>query len=600
MSWCLVVQLGLDKQVISLNPGIRVTLGRHRSNTVVLADEHCSRRHAEVYDENGSWHIRDLKSQNGTYVDGKRVQSCPLVDGQILWVGQARLRFCRMAAGEGGDKPPQKDPTPSPESVATLLIRSTFAADQLSALCQFMADAVDEANVMEMVRLALETLQIQIHANVVGFLGMHEGGEILPKLILPASSQMDMPLSQRLTAEISKSRRGVWLAKEREANLPATASLAPFQDVIGVPVIAQETLIGVLHAYRQKGAFALPDMQFCEVVSHFLAARLRLARLSQQLELENERLRRRAGVEKHLLGDSPAMVRLRQTIERVAPLPSTVLIRGESGVGKELVAQALHERSRRAEAPFVVMNCAAIPVQLLESQLFGHKKGAFTDAKADQEGFFSRADGGTLFLDEVGELPMECQAKLLRVLEGHSFTPLGETDETYVDVRFLAATNRDLEKEVREGRFRSDLYYRLNVVEIPVPSLREHAADIPLLAERFLDRLRVEYGRKVRLAPEALEYMAKYSWPGNVRQLRHMLESATALAEADVINVADLRLDGKDSAATLPSLKIEELERLAVIEALRRTGNQVTEAAQLLGMARSTVYQKAKQFGIIT
>jgi Nif-specific regulatory protein len=463
-----------------------------------------------------------------------------------------------------------------------------------------MADAVDQTDSQNTVRLALDTIRNLTRADVVGFLGLHEEGNVLPRLILPDSSEMDLSLSRRLTAEIGQRRQSLWLGKDRESSLSPTASLAPFRDVIGVPLLAQDNLLGVLHAYRHENAFGEADFQFCEIVSHFLSAQLRLSRMRQQLQEENRRLRHRVGSEDRLLGDSAIMAKLRSTLERVAPLPSTVLIQGESGVGKELVAQALHYRSRRNEGPFVVMNCAAIPSTLLESQLFGHKKGAFTDARTDQEGYFSRADGGTLFLDEVGELPPECQAKLLRVLEGHSFTPLGDNVERWVDVRFLAATNRDLEKEVREGRFRSDLYYRLHVVVISVPLLRDHLEDVPLLAAHFLDRCGAEYGRKYQLTPTAVQRLQSYSWPGNVRQLRHVLESAAAQADSNVLDAPDLHLAGKEFATALPTLKLEELERLAIAEALRSTNNQITEAANILGIARSTFYQKAKNAGLIS
>ncbi len=600
MDWCLIVQLGVEKQVVPLTPGSAVTLGRHRSNTVVLPDEHCSRRHAEVYSEQGGWFVRDMNSQNGTFVDGKKVQAASLSDGQLISVGQARVRFCRLSKVQEEEQAAKDEVTSTTESVATLLLKSAFAADQLSALCSFMADAVDKADSRDIVRLALETIRSQTRADVVGFLGLHEEGKVLPRLILPDSSEMDMPLSQRLTAEIGHRRQSLWLAQEREQAFSATASLAPFRDAIGVPLLSQDTLLGVLHAYRNQGAFNEPDFQFCEIVSHFLAAQLRLGRLRQQLTEENQRLRRRVGVDDQLLGDSPILQRLRTTIERVAPLPSTVLIQGESGVGKELVAQALHRRSKRSEAPFVVMNCAAIPATLLESQLFGHKKGAFTDARTDQEGYLARADGGTLFLDEIGEFPPECQTKLLRVLEGHSFTRLGDTEEHWVDVRFLAATNRDLQKEVRDGRFRSDLYYRLHVVVIAVPPLRDHLSDVSLLAAHFLERVGAEYGRKFRLSPHALDRLNAYSWPGNVRQLRHVLESAAAQAEGEIIDVADLRFADKETGTALPTLNLKDLERLAVGEAFRRADNQVTEAANLLGLARSTLYEKAKNMGLIS
>jgi transcriptional regulator with PAS, ATPase and Fis domain len=244
------------------------------------------------------------------------------------------------------------------------------------------------------------------------------------------------------------------------------------------------------------------------------------------------------------------------------------------------------------------MNCAAIPAHLLESQLFGHRKGAFTGADADHEGFFQQADSGTLFLDEVGELSLECQAKLLRVLETKRFTPLGGKGEIAVNVRFLAATHRPLEEQIKETRFRQDLYFRLNVVEIVVPPLRDHPEDIPALVDYFLDQLAIRCRRHVQLTPAALERLQNYSWPGNIRQLQYTLESAIVLAESDTIDCRDLRLRDEAVAQSPVSLNLQDLESWAIHEALRRTGNQVKEAARLLGIARSTLYSKAEKYGL--
>jgi DNA-binding NtrC family response regulator len=280
-----------------------------------------------------------------------------------------------------------------------------------------------------------------------------------------------------------------------------------------------------------------------------------------------------------------------------------VLVHGESGSGKELVALALHRNSRRADGPLVVVNCAAIAPSLLEAELFGYKKGAFTGADRDHPGLFQQADDGTLFLDEIGELSLDCQARLLRVIEGKAFRPVGATTDVKVDVRIVAATHRDLEKEAKAGRFRQDLLFRLRVIPIRVPPLREHPEDIPELAGYFLSRVSAECRRNFRLTATAMRKLQAFPWPGNVRQLRAAIESAAVMSESDVIDGETLPLTGASEMASLPaapakavdaptSLDMDEIETWAIRKALRQTGGNVSHAAKLLGMSRHTKIKK--------
>ena len=289
---------------------------------------------------------------------------------------------------------------------------------------------------------------------------------------------------------------------------------------------------------------------------------------------------------------------LKSKINRVARAPGCVLIRGESGSGKELVARAIHRASPRADRPMVSVNCAAIPADLMESQLFGHKAGSFTGADRDHIGFFQQADLGTLFLDEVGELTLEGQAKLLRILEGHPFLPVGATEEVSVDVRVIAATNQNLQKYVRDKRFREDLYYRLSVFELHLPPLRDRGDDIGLLIDFFLDHFRRLHGRpNLGLTDAARAKLLDYRWPGNVRQLRNVLDSAVVLADEDSIRPHDLAL--RDSGSSeLETLRIDEWEKRLITEALNRTADNVPEAAKLLGIGRATLYRKIEQYHI--
>ncbi len=309
-----------------------------------------------------------------------------------------------------------------------------------------------------------------------------------------------------------------------------------------------------------------------------------------------------------MLGASPAMRRVFDLVERVAAADSTVLTTGESGTGKELVARALHRRSPRHAGPFVAINCAAMPESLLESELFGHVKGSFTDAKADREGLFQRAHGGTLFLDEIGELPLGLQPKLLRVLQERVIRPVGGREELPFDARVVAATNRDLEAAVEEGRFREDLFYRVNVIQIAVPPLRTRGNDVLLLARHFMERYATLAGKSVRgILPAAAERLLAYLWPGNVRELQNCIERAVTLCRFSEITVEDLPdkirdsrpsrmiLDTGDLSQLLP---MEEIERRYVLRVFEAMGQNKSLAAKTLGFNRKTLYRKLQRWGV--
>lgn len=335
----------------------------------------------------------------------------------------------------------------------------------------------------------------------------------------------------------------------------------------------------------------------------------------QRLHRENRQYRREAqrqfGVQ-NLIGNSDAMKRILELIDKVADSDSTVLIYGESGTGKELVARAIHYRSDRMDKPLVPINCAAIPSDLLESELFGYEKGAFTGAHRTKIGRFEYANGGTLFLDEIGEMSPQLQVKLLRVLQEKSFERLGGVRPIQIDVRIIAATNRNLEKAMEEGKFREDLYYRLSVIPIHIPPLRERKEDIPVLVEHFLEKFNREKGRNITgISPKAMDKLMSYWWPGNVRELENLIERVVVLKRSGTIDVEDLpekilTSGAKDPLGTivLPEQGIQldatihRLERELILQALKRTKGVKKEAAQLLGMKRTTLIQKMKRNNI--
>lgn len=309
-----------------------------------------------------------------------------------------------------------------------------------------------------------------------------------------------------------------------------------------------------------------------------------------------------------LIGDSPPMRNLFSHLARVADTDAAVLITGESGTGKGMVARALHNRSRRQAEPFVTINCSAVPETLLESELFGHLRGAYTDAKSDRKGLFVQAEGGTVFLDEIGEMPLTLQPKLLRALEERRIRPLGSDVEQSFNARVIAASNRDLEAAVEDGRFRMDLFYRLNVIPVAVPPLRARGADILLLAQSFIEHNRVRFDKRVTgLSQQAAEKLLGYTWPGNVRELRNAIEHALALTRYEKLAVEDFPdkikayhsshvLIGSNNPAELVSL--EEVERRYILHVLKSVGGNQTHAARLLGLNRKTLYRKLQQYGV--
>ena len=353
-------------------------------------------------------------------------------------------------------------------------------------------------------------------------------------------------------------------------------------DFVEKPLSLEKTVLVVRNALRQRG-----------------------------LELENRALRARVDRRETMIGESYAIRQLREQVAMAAPTNGRVLIYGENGTGKELVARTIHALSRRRGAAFVEVNCAAIPEDLIESELFGHVRGAFTGAVADRRGKFELADGGTIFLDEIGDMSLKTQAKVLRVLQEQTMEPVGGTTSIRVDARVLAATNKDLQAEIRGGRFREDLYFRLNVIPIFVPALRDRQEDIPLLAEHFMAGFAKEYGRRMKtFDPSAMVVLQQYAWPGNVRELRNVIERLMIMVVGDSISVGDLAFldhNGVPRAEVEPvppATKMtlyearDQFERDLILRTLADQQGNMSRTAEVLGVERSNLYRKMKTFGI--
>lgn len=414
---------------------------------------------------------------------------------------------------------------------------------------------------------------------------------------------------------------GARLIREKEFDVIITDLVMNDIDGLGILSLAKqeqpesEVILITGHGTIQSAVTAMREGAF-----NYLLKPLDLAQLRAVTEKAAENVAlRRANLELHrrldekfgfegVVGDSPQMREVIEKLKRIAPTNATVLILGETGTGKELVAQAIHQNSPRKNKPFVALNCAALSENILESELFGHVKGAFTDACSDRVGKFEYAHGGTLFLDEVGDMPIATQIKLLRVLENGEITRVGSNEPIKVNVRVLSATNQNLEEAVQAGRFRADLYHRLKVVTIRLPSLAERPEDIPVLTDHFVRMFAKKHGKQIRgVSPAARRILQTYRWPGNVRQLRNVIESMTVVDFDGILDVDDLPEELADrsapvaanhqvSLANLVGRPLEELERMFIAETLRATGGNREEAARLLGIGERTLYRKIKEY----
>ena len=592
-----------------LEPSRVNRLGRGVDCDVVLADPLCSRVHAELLYEDGNWWVRDAGSRNGTFVDDQRVNEHQLESGEIVRTGSTEFTFTtatepptvgtstrdtrvtedivRLAAVDSEQS--------SHDSIAAL--RKQENASHLTLLYELSLSLLGCDEPLDVLRLTLEKIHACTQAAVVGFLWITDQGRLKPQMLIPDDGP-GVSLSQSLTSMVVEQKSAVWVAHSASAPADSPDSLRAYADAVCVPVLHAGQTLGAVHLYRDEGRFKDNDFEFAISSSQALAAALARSRRQASLAAEHRRLMESSATFDELIGESAPMLRLKQRIRKIGPAQGSVLIVGESGSGKELVAEAVHRASPRSDRPLLAVNCAAIPENLVESQLFGHVRGAFTGAIEDRLGWFRQADTGTLFLDEVGELPLEAQSKLLRILEQHPFLPVGATSEVEVDVRVIAATNRDLREAVREKRFREDLYYRLSVFDIKVPPLREREGDVELLMHHFLEHFRKRHGRNdMQFSERSRQKLLEYAWPGNVRQLRNVIDSAVVMANGNVVEPEDLGLydAGTDH---LDSLRIADWEKKLIRLALRKTAGNVPEAAKLLGIGRATLYRKIDEYQI--
>jgi transcriptional regulator with GAF, ATPase, and Fis domain/pSer/pThr/pTyr-binding forkhead associated (FHA) protein len=653
--------------VFRLVPGQAVTIGRAPTNQIVIKDERCSRCHAEIFFSEDQWILRDLDSRNGTVIGAARVRGDHLLKaGEIIRIGQSQLRFVHDLSKaftetdnpEVGSADVVNDETfNGPMSIddssvlsihepATITHRrgqtkflephepDETALPKLgraaASLCRLAFELAQAPDIITIADLALAGLfeATQVDAGAVLVLPRHYEGDPIAGDLEMVAARTDSLLpyhrvSSVLAATVLREGEAV-LARNvmGDSTLGSRDSkgVVDATSVICAPIRRGKRLLGLLHMYSTNDErvpdpddleFTLAVADTVAVALDNLSRRQELAENLNQIRDENLQLREQLGVQSEIVGGSIAMAKVAQEIARAAPSRATVLIRGESGVGKELVARAAHYSSPRRKGPFVCLNCAALSRSLLASELFGHEQGAFTGATQRKIGKFEASHGGTLMLDEIGEMSPAIQAKFLRVLEGHPFERVGGTETVKVDVRVIAATNRDLERDVSEGRFRRDLYFRLRVLEILVPPLRKRADDIPELAHYFLQRFNAETGRKLRgYTPQAMELMRKYRWPGNVRELKNVVERAVVLARGEFIEQDDLTLSQLSTAGDTGDLlmpqqaafrpaSLADIERQHILATLMSTNWNKSQTAALLGIERTTLDRKIRRYELI-
>ena len=582
------------------------SLGRGSECTVVLTDPLCSRVHVIITHEDGRWHVVDAESRNGTFINDQKIDEAVLDMGHLLRMGSTEFIL--------STSPERPLITSTAElNITQTVVRNVRLSDHdtrgsnkdsaintedLKALHDLSVELLACRDPDEVMRHVLDVMLAHLSASVVGYLLIDEEGTLRPAVALPESSKKPIVLSAHLTRLVCKEQRAVWIS-DSPADQVRTESLARFADAMCVPLVHREKLLGALHVYIARGGFSTRQFNFAIELAKFAAVALDRSLSEIMLATDFKRLKDTSPGYDNLVGGCEAIIELKQKIARLARTSGSVLVRGESGTGKELIARALHQASNRSDRPLLAVNCAAIPAELMESQLFGHKAGSFTNADRDHIGLFQQADHGTLFLDEIGELPLAGQGKMLRILEGHPFLPVGSTQEVKVDVRVIAATNRDLLQYVRERKFREDLYYRLAVFELIAPPLRERGQDIAMLIDYFLEHYARLHNRlNMKLSDDARRKLLGYSWPGNVRQLRNVIDSAVVLAADEVIQLRDLGIRDSAESDELGSLRIDEWERKLIIEAMKRTEDSIPESAKLLGIGRATLYRKIDEYGL--
>ena len=579
-----------------------LVIGRETASNLCLADAAVSRRHAKVEKEDRGFVITDLESLNGTFVNDVPVKNRLLEHGDRVRIGDSQFLFLTHE-GEATSK--SSDVRLDDRQVAsgsTVQLRFDDAvylmARDLSALMKVSTTINSIRGLDDLLQRLLEQLFEVVPAQRGAILLTDEGSfETSLVFGLDRARGKEQAVNVSMTIVQQVLRDGVALLSSDGASESTTATQSLIStrahSVMCVPLILFERKIGVLYldTTLPRDRFNREHLQLVTAIAGIAAVAIENARQFEWLETENERLLADVNIEHNMVGESPPMQRVYHFISKVAPTDATVLISGESGTGKELAARAMHRNSKRAQKAFIAVNCAALNESLLESELFGHEKGSFTGALAQKKGRLEIADGGTMFLDEVAELTPALQVKLLRVLQEREFERVGGTVTIKVDLRLIAATNKNLEEAIEAGQFRQDLYYRLNVVSLEMPPLRDRREDIMLLANYFVDKYGARCNRKLKgFSKETRNFLTAYDWPGNVRELENTIERAIVLGTTDWILPEDLpeavletKVMIEGSVPSYHQALIQHKKQI-ILRAMEQAKNNHAEAARLLGV----------------
>jgi len=580
-------------------------LGRNADSTVRLEDPWVSEHHCTIKEEDDQFVLTDLESHAGTFVNGIPVKQRVLTGGDEVAVGNSLFQFQWEKAASSPSNAVQIDNLQlenvrevellggelknlTPEALAGLPANERVGRN-LNALLR-ISQAIGSLRDEESLPWQLLGMIFDVIPAERGAILLMEGNstELRGQIAWDRACGPDHPVhvSEEMVRRVAEKGVPLWNCGGR-----AESGGTHRRSFISMPIAAKERVIGIIYVEAGGKAFTQADVELLAAIAGLAAVGVENARQFERLSSENRRLRAEASLTHDMVGRSARMREVYQFVERVAASDSTVLICGESGTGKELAARAIHKNSARKEQEFVGLNCAALTETLLESELFGHEKGAFTSAVSQKKGYLEVAEGGTIFLDEIGELSPILQAKLLRVLQEREFVRVGGTRPIKIDVRFLAATNKDLQRAVREEKFRADLYHRLNVISLTLPALRERPQDIADLAEHFVARYSKKCKRRVTgISAAALECLRRYQWPGNIRELENAMERAVVIGNSETIQPEDLPDSLQESAEAVENAPakyhdgIREFKKQMILGALEQGGGNITEAAKLLGV----------------
>jgi transcriptional regulator with GAF, ATPase, and Fis domain len=596
------------------------TMGRSELNSLTVPDRAVSRRHCVIRNEGGLFKLLDLESRNGCFVNNVPVHEHTLKHSDRITIGDSHFVFLlsddrrghpssetvkmddsQVISGQTVQLRPQDSVYLQPQHLLSAGTPSGREARDLGALlkiCQALDSSHDLAT---LAKGLLDLLLDLVEADRGAILVREASGEIRAAYARwrDADHAGSVIVSRKLVRDVLGDKKALMCNDVlQDARIKATESIvaASVTALLIAPIMTREQSGGVIYlaASNPVRPFEEADLQLVAALAGVAAPAFESACQLERLQEENRRLHEEIAIEHPMVGNSPGMEQVYRFIGKAAPRDATVLITGESGTGKELVARALHINSPRASGPFVPVNSTALAENLVESELFGHEKGAFTTAVATKKGLLEAANGGTLFLDEIGDMPLTLQPKLLRAIEERQFTRVGGTEPLKVDIRIIAATHRDLEELIKSGSFRQDLYFRFNVLSVHVPPLRERREDIVPLARYFLSRERRRERRPMEFSPEAEACLKKYDWPGNVRELENAIERAMVVGQEPELREGDFifKLPGGATGK-----KLEEMERAHILRVVEECGGNQSHAAEVLDIDRVTLYHKLKKYG---